>query len=311
MLSWRLWRSIADADINNPIFRRVSQIQTVGSRRPKPVGRVPRLLWLLMGLALIAGVILTPQFLIAIFVVPITMIMLFVAAPGYLPFVVLFAGITAANGVVSGIYREKNQRTYDLVCSSTQGALTASWSCAIGVLYRGGWFTWLRSGTLLSLRLGLACLGFLVVALLWTMLSNPHLIGFEQLRLLALIALFLILYLSNMTQTLVLSLIIGLWSSSFDWFRRDASFVSICLYIALVALPLVAGVVIMLAFDRWAVEPHPLLRLGVEAAAALVVISLRELIIALLWSGLKRRLNANRDGEQREVAARDAAWGVT
>ena len=296
MLSFRLWRSIVLADIHDPIFRRVSQIQKP-ALAPRRRIRLPRPLILLVALAIIAAVFHSPELLVLVFVVPILMITLIVVAPILLPVYVLLAGIHLTAEVAAGIFREKHQYTYDLICASTRGTLNASWSFATGILYRSNWFLPLSWGTRATFRLGLALLGGLSVFTLLTAVSSPHLVGFEQIRLLLLVALILALYFSNMTQTLVMSLIIGLYASSFDWSRHDGTLFVIFAYVMLSGLPLLAAALILFVFGRVALEPHPLLMTVVEASALLLVVGLRELLIRLLWSGLERRLNAGRTRE--------------
>ena len=225
------------------------------------------------------------------------MITLMVASPILLPVYVLAAGFQLTADVIGGIYREKHQHTYELICASTRGALQASWSFAIGALYRSAWFAPLRWGTLITVRLGLAVLGGLFVFTLLTALLVPAAVGLEQLRLLALVALLLVVYFSNMTQTLVLSLLVGLCASSFDWSRPDSMTVGVCLHLALTSLPLLAGGLVFIALGRTAVESGPLLRTLVEAGSLLLIVALRELLIALLWSALARRLEWGRGAD--------------
>ena len=102
---------------------------------------------------------------------------------------------------------------------------------AIGILHRGAWFGALRWGTLQSLRAGRYVFLAAVILAFLLLLSDRASVGIEQLHVLTLIALLLILYYAQLTQTMVMSLIIGLISSSFDLSKYDAGFVGICLYI--------------------------------------------------------------------------------
>lgn len=293
MMSWRLWRRLAAMDIDDPIFRRVSEIRKAAAA-PKPGIRLPRPLIAAAIPALIAALIHAPELLLLVFVLPILMITLIVLTPVMLPIFVIVAGIRLMVEVIGGIYREKHQHTYELICASTRGALQANWSFAAGILYRSPWFLPLRWGTLMTFRLGTAALGGLCVFTLLTALLSPQTVGSEQVRLLAMLALLLALYFSNMTQTLVLSLLTGLFASSFDWSRPDGMTVGVFLHIALTSLPLLAGGLVLAAFGRAVIEPGPLLRTVVEGGALLLVVALREATIALLWSALARRLEWGR-----------------
>jgi len=310
MQSWRLWRTIADADINNPIFRRVSQIQKP-TARSMPGWRPPQLLWLAALFAAIAAVGLAPPLLALALILPMIMITLMVAAPFYLPLVIWVAGAASTGEIISGIYREKHQHTYDLICASTQGKLQASWSFASGILYRGGVFAALRWATAASTRVGLAALAGLAFFVVLFAIFNHGGFGIEQLRLLLIPLLLIALYGTNMTQTFVMSHITGLLASSFDWAKRDALLVGLAAYGLLSLLPVVGAGLIVAAFTGFAFEPQPLMRLAIETGAPLLIFGARELTIMALWSALKRRLNA-RLGEVdgREILRRDAAWGV-
>ena len=215
---------------HNPIFRRASQTYKP-SRSPKRGYSVPRPLLLIAVIALIAAVAHEPQLLLLLFEVPIVMITLVVASPALLPLFTLCMGALLALEVIQGIYREKHQHTYELICSSTPGSLHANWSFAKGILHRGGWFSALRWGSAQSLRLGRIVLGGALLLIVWLLLSDHTRFGFEQVRVLLLIALLLALYYTHLTQTLVLSLLIGLFSSSFDLNGRDAVFIGVCLYL--------------------------------------------------------------------------------
>ncbi len=308
MMSLRLWRRLAAADINDPIFRRVSEIRRAATA-PRAGIRVPRLLTVAAIPALIAAVAHAPELLVLVLVIPILMLTLIVLAPLLLPLMVILASTRLMVDVISGIYREKHQHTYELICASARGALQASWSFANGILYRSPWFAPLRWGTLLTCRFGVAALGGLCMFTLLTALLSPQAVGIDQLRLLALLALLLAVYFSNMTQTLVLSLLIGLYASSFDWSRNDGMTIGIFLHLALTSLPLAAGALVFVALRRLALEPDPLAQLLVEGGSLLLVVALREALIALLWQGLARRLEWGRDrGGRRGAAPSTALW---
>lgn len=303
MLSLQLWRSIVEADIHDPIFRRVSQTQKPASQ-PRPRPRRPRLHWPLVGLASAFVLIHAPQLLVAVLIVPFIMITLVVAAPLLLPVLIWLAGAFSTGVIISGIQREKQQNTYDLICASTQGKLNASWSFATGMLHRGGGFHPLRWGTRISLRFGLAALGGLHLATLLFALSDPASFGIAQIRLLLLPLLLAALTFSNLTQTFVVSHIIGLLASSFDWAKRDAMLVGLLAYAVLHTLPLAVAALVYLPFRFFVFEPPLLALMAVEAFALLLIIAGRELTIMALWSALKRRMNSSRfEGEAPRMKA--------
>ena len=308
MMSLRLWRNLAAMDINDPIFRRVSEIRKVAAP-PKPTPRVPQL-WIVAAIpALAAALAHKPELLVLVLVIPMLMLTLMVATPVLLPLIAVAASVRLTVDVIGGIYREKHQHTYELICASTRGALHASWSFAAGVLYRSDWFPPLRWGTLLSCRLGLATLGVLSAFTLLTALLTPQAVGAEQVRLLATLALLLALYFSNMTQTLVLSLLVGLYASSFDWSRNDGMTVGIFLQIALMSLPLAVGGLALVIFGRATFESDPLVRTLAEGGSLLLIVALREAQIGLLWRALARRLEWGRGRTiRRDLAPSSTLW---
>ena len=313
MLSWRLWQLISEPDISNPIFKRVSHRHKLVAK-PRRSVRIPRLLVYIGLLAMLIILIQAPQFLLLLFEIPILMITLMVMSPILLPFVILLAGGWLVSAVIGGIYREKRQYTYDLICASTKGSLYANWSFAMGILHRGDWFAALKSGARLSLRLGQVILAALTLLTFWLALSNSHLVGFEQLRLLLMPILALTLYYTHMIQSFVISLVIGLYASSFDWVKRDASWIGMVLYALAQGLPFLLALLIYIGFNRVVLEPHPLAAIAVDIISLAVIVFTREAVIVLLWHPLTHQLNARAglDGEElHHLDARPSALSVS
>ena len=292
MMSLRLWRQVSQPDIQNPIFRRASQIHRPmsGARRGL---RAPRVLLVFSAIAAIALLVYAPQLFIVFFALPMIVMALVVASPALLPFFTLAAGAYSVLEVINGIYREKVQHTYELICSSTRGSLDANLSFAIGILHRGAWFGALRWGTLQSLRAG-RYVFVAAVILACLLLSDGARLGIEQLRVLSLIALLVILYYAQLMQTVVMSLIIGLFCSSFDLSKYDASFVGICLYFFAQVFPPALALLFYIACGRLLQEQHTLTEMLIESIAVLIFILSREALIVLLWLALQRRLNSSR-----------------
>lgn len=290
MLSWRLWRQVSRPDSSNPIVRRIGNAPKAAHAAGRR-SRWRRLFWAGAALGLIAIVLNPTQILVVVFVTPMLMITLAAAAPLLLPLAATVAGALLAAEVISAIAREKSQHTYELMCACPEGALHANWSCAIGVAHRGAWFSALRWGTEMSLRLGFVGLGGLMLLGLGMLASDQQAIGAEQVRIILVYALLLGLYGAQLTQSLPLSLIIGLFASSFDWRRRDAQLIGVFLYAICQALPIMLA---LLAYDagiRMAADA-PAARIGFELGALLVFATARELVIVALWGALRRRLDA-------------------
>ena len=114
----------------------------------------------------------------------------------------------------------------------------------------------------------------------------------------------LVLYGTQLAQSLLLSMFIGLYASSFDWFKRDALVVGMLLYVFAQAVPIVVAMLAYFSGKRVFVDAHPLLLVGLELGSLLLIALLRELIIMLLRQALRGRLNSSREpAGQRGVAA--------
>lgn len=293
MMSSRLWRQVSQPDIQNPIVRRVSQMNKPVNKASRSL-RTPRALLLLAAVAAIALLIHAPVLFTLVFALPIVMIALVVASPALLPLFTVVAGAFTVLEVINGIYREKVQHTYELICSSARGSLDANLSFAVGILHRGAWFGALRWGTLQSLRAGRYVFFAAVILAFLLLLSDSARLGIEQLHVLSLIALLLILYYAQLTQTMVMSLIIGLFTSSFDLSKYDASFVGICLYIFSQVVPPALALLFYASCGHLLLEQHPLTEMLIESVTVLIFILSREALIVLLWLPLQHRLNSSR-----------------
>ena len=279
MLSMRLWRSITSASIDDPIFRRVSQSRKP-AQSPKPARALPRALLVIAAIAAVVTLSYAPGLLALLLVLPMLMITLIVATPILLPLYAWIAGIQLTAAVIAAIYREKHQHTYELLCATPPGSLAASWSCAIGILHRCAWFAPLHWGSRLSSRAGLTLLGILSAFVLLAGIADGRAPGSEQARLLLLIALGLALYYSALTQTMTLSLLVGLAASSLELSRQDATVIGLFAYVTLSLLPLIAG---GLALAAWG---------GLAGAVAVLV--LQELGLWVVWRGLVWRVGGTK-----------------
>ncbi len=304
MLSWRLWQLAVQPDHSNPIIRRVSLRQKAASNPGRRSMRISRRLVAGATLLLIAILMYQPQLLILPLGIPVLVISIVGAAPLLLPLITIVFGAYLLTEVIHAIHREKHQHTYDLMCASTGGALYANWSCAIGILHRSGWYLGLRWGTLLSIRVGLLFLGGFILLTLWLLLSDYRSVGFPQLRLLLFLLLLFALYYTNLSQSLVLSLLAGLYVGSVGWTKHDSTLVGMLLYVFAQSLPFAAAVLLYVTGNRVAAGAHSLVTICFQCICLLLIIVIRELIIALLWYGLKHRLNSSRaEAGQPDLAA--------
>ena len=110
MMSLRLWRQVSQPDIQNPIVRRVSQMNKPVSKASRSY-RTPRVLLVFSAIAVTALLVHAPQLFTVLFALPMIVIVLVVASPALLPLFTVVAGAFTVLEVINGIYREKVQHT--------------------------------------------------------------------------------------------------------------------------------------------------------------------------------------------------------
>ena len=116
-----------------------------------------------------------------------------------------------------------------------------------------------------------------------------------------------------MTQKLVISLVVGLYASSLDWVKRDATWIGMVLYVLAQGLPFLLALLVYIGFNRVDLEPHPLVTIVIEGISLAMIVFTREVILILLWHPLNRQLNASagRDDEEiHHLATRPSAWSA-
>lgn len=299
MLSWRLWQTIAEPSIRNPIFSFVRD-----KKEPIKKSQSPRLKLIRYGLIFVITLLMliafirVPEFLILLFQIPLMMIVLIIISPLFLPLAFVMIGGYLVNKISQGIHREKYQYTYELLCASPDGSLYANWSFAKGILHRYGWFPWLKSATHIFYRLGqfITASIFLIVTI--GLLTGSENMGVEQIQLVASLVLLLGLFYTTMQQSLALSFIIGLYTGSMDISRHDASLIAVLSYTLLQILPFVIAFGLYLVPTTLMTTPNLIVEVGINIIALLSIYLLRELALVALWFRLKYHLNATSDTTQ-------------
>ncbi|MCY4145176.1 MAG: hypothetical protein OXE95_01550 [Chloroflexi bacterium] len=275
MFSWRVWQALAQPDRDDPLVRRLSQLDRPTSRQGSAWLAPSKLLGLLVFFGL-GSLFLAPQLLMVFFTLPVVLLALLVLSPLLLPAVAPLLGLLLTGEILAGLARERLWHTWPLLCALPGGALRANWSCAIGLAQRGNWLLPLRFLARLTLWLGMALWLLLALLSLWLAFSNQQAPGGEQARLLLVLGLGLVVYYAQLAQTLAVAVVCGLWPSAFNWQRRDVAFAGLGLYLALAVLPLLLGL--------WMTSQ------GWWLAGLGLALMLRECAAWLLWRHLRWRL---------------------
>lgn len=298
MLSSRLWQTIAEPSIRNPIFSLVrDKKEPIKSQSPRRKFIRYGLIFVIALLMLVAF-IRVPEFLILLFQIPLMMIVFIIVSPLFLPFAFVMIGSYLVNKISQGIHQEKYQYTYELLCASPDGSLYANWSFAKGLLHRYSWFPWLKSATHLFYRFGqfITTGIFLIVTI--GLLTGSENMGMEQIKLVASLVILLGLFYTTMQQSIALSFIIGLYTGSMDISRNDASLIAILSYTLLQILPCVIAYGLYFVPTTLMTTPNLLVEVIINIIALSSIYLLRELALVSLWFRLKYHLNATSDTTQ-------------
>ena len=220
MLTWRLWRALRHPPASPLLRRRAARLasQPPWARRQRELltGLWPRVA--VAALALYIAMRFGVEGLVmSIVVVPGGMILIFLGLPLLMPLASIFLGSYWAADISRSIRRERNMRTWDLVCAAPPGTTGASHVITSRCLSRGGVFTSLQLLNLIALAL---CLGLLLLmaAIFVFMLLRHSPVGellYALRTLLDLTAIVVALWL-HWQQTVVLAALTGLLLASVD-----------------------------------------------------------------------------------------------
>lgn len=286
MTSWRLWQallSLQDAPIH-PLYDRMYRrhIDSHNLRHRIWVGVV-----IVMGISGCGGVLIPGlRWLLPL--------MLMIVAPAAAILYLLFGGSICGAwwslNISAKIARERERRTYDLLCVLPSGTFGACWEIATTYLRHTRQFdsVWNERLTVIMLAIGLSLLGMLI----------QHVSGqTESAWMLMFIAIPVISgYYIDYVHSVVLALLLGLYIPNYVsdpadtrlWTLGSFLLAQISAYLA----AYLCGFVIVPALFRIA---H-LTGMAADAipafVALLVLFAMREGMIRLLWAALTERLNA-------------------
>lgn len=294
MLSWYLWRTIAEPATRNPIFRRVRDDEILRTRAKEPI-KVPRFLMGIVFVLFLLAVIRAPHFFVMMMQIPALMIAFIVMIPLIVPIFVILAGTYMVSAITSNINKEKRQYTYELLCASPHGSLSAIWMLATGILHRGNWFNWIKAVARFTYRSGQITLVIVGIITLMSMFSLDEATRLESIRTLVNLALLVILYYTSMIQPIVLSFIVGLYATSLNLNQRDASMIGILMYLLFQLIPYIAMLALFVLLNTTFNHTHAIVQILIDVVILCSLYVIREASIMMLWRQLARQLNATSD----------------
>lgn len=294
MLSWRLWKTIVEPVVRNPIFSRVRE-ERILRLKPRERITIPTYVYIIVAVFLAIFVARTPEYFIVVLQIPMVLIVLLTVSPLAAPLFVVFAGSHLVSQITSDISKEKRQYTYELLCASPAGTLDTNWRIATGILHRGSWFNWLKSITRLALRIAQVTLGALAVITFIALFSGDTNTRLESLRTLTNLILIVGLYYMSMVQPIVASLVVGLHATSLNLSRRDSNIIGLMIYLLIQLMPYVIALLLFVVLNTIFTGVSPLIQVIIDVVVLGSILVVRELTIYFLWWQLKRQLNSTTD----------------
>jgi len=283
MVTWRLWRALNRPPLRSPLYRRAYARQITPPQLSEI--RIP-----LMGVFKNLSLIIMPVILILIGA-PILILLFYLAlsiAPLLLPTAYTIYGLTHAISASGGIAKEREQQTYDVLCTAPTGSLGMHWSYCTGWIH----FHWMYRYALLAfLAIGVVASVFgLSGRFIFGTLPVP--LPVTIVRALAIGALFVIDYGQTIVISSLTTLIIPTYVENEGDARLWAASLFLGLQLAVYVPTLLFGVSMLNFFDLLKIERSaadfllPLLTLAFFAA-------LRETIITGLWHSIEQQLSTN------------------
>ena len=293
MLTLRLWQTISAPAYKHPIFKRIRNEPRLPNTVKLSISW--RTVYYASLMFFVLAIIRTPHFLMWLFQIPIIMVMLVVTIPIQLPILIMLVGGYLVVKITTHIHKEKRQYTYDLLCASPEGALYANWIFAIGILHRGDWFEWIESIGQVVYRIGQVSLLLLTSLTAIFIVSSDTTTHMESIRTLVNITLLFTLYYTSMRHSIVLSLIVGLHTTSLDFNQRDSSIIGLVSYIILQLIPYSIALSLFAVLQIIVSNPHPIIKIMFDIIVFSSIYAIQELNIILLWHQLSKRLNETSD----------------
>ncbi len=283
MVTWKLWRALNFPYLRSPLYRRAYQrqrVELIGEPIHVPLG----------GLLSNLGLVVLPAIILLIGA-PIAALLFYIVlltAPLLLPICNSVYGALHAVNASSGIARERQQQTYDVLCTSPSGTLGIHWSYCVGWLHYHVNYRYVIVG---ALAVGLiSCLFGLAPQVVF---STGASIPAQFVRSLTLAAFFALDYVESIVTSSLVSLLVPVYAENEASARLWASSLFLLMQVAVYLPTLLVGVFAL---------PNTLTLIGFSPALADLLIPpllfaffavLRESMIAGLWHAVKQQLSAD------------------
>ncbi len=285
MLSLKLWRAINRPPPRSPLFRR-AYTQKEALQPVFPL-RVP-----LVGLFKNAGLIVLPMLLIMLGA-PILALLYYLSlllTPILVPLANTIYGLAHTYGASGRIARERDQQTYDVLCTAPSGMLGMHWSYCTGWLYHHLWYRYAALGVLVT-GIVASVFGLSVQTIFGP--GSPSMLV-PLVRAAALGVIFILDYVQTPVLSSLTTLIVPSYAENEGTARLRATSMFLALQMAVYLPTLLLGVYALpTTFQLLTLDPllsdllPPLLMLAFFAV-------LRETIIVGLWHTVQQELSATR-----------------
>ncbi|MBZ0296326.1 MAG: hypothetical protein K8L99_27445 [Anaerolineae bacterium] len=285
MISLKHWSLLQHPDTTNPLFRRTVQVSFSGTWK-QIKNAIPRPWWWLVVLILL---LINPVYvLLAVVVIPLGLLILFVMSPLFMPLLVTIAAVYWTASISGALVYLQTQRTYDILYLSLDGFRNLSWMIASGCIHRDGLFDTLHIGLRIAAGLGVVA----IVMLIGLMLLIPDTDTAMALRTLMEMITLLIAFYVHHVQTVGLSLMSGVYVSTFATSQLEARVLAGGLFLGLQvgSYGLFVALVTLLAPLDIALQTwSPLVYVLMPVFYLGMFTGIRELMVTFLWQALTAR----------------------
>jgi hypothetical protein len=297
MTTWKLWHILRNPPYNHPLYRR-----TLVNRMTSPVRHEPAEYPILNARVLLE--MLASMFICSSMFSPIFMLLAFI---GLLLLMngTVYSAIWAirTSGIIAG---SREQQTYDLYCVAPQGALGLNWAICTGFLHRNNRLEQIH-GLLRSLLLGTLAIVALIALVLLSNAAQTQISTFARqevqqasIMLINVVTVLALVYIDHV-QSVGLGCVLSMVIPTYARGRIDAQIATVAIYLLLqITTYLLTWWFILGLLPDWFSRVDGWIAPIILAALQVITFySIREAMIALLWSHLLRRLDVASDEEEK------------
>ncbi len=283
MVTWKLWRALQRPPLRSPLFRRAYRQHV---RHPLPPLRLP-----LLGCARAIALITAPIVAI-LFAAPLLLLVYYlalIAAPLLLPVANTLYGVLHTSTACGHIGKEREQQTYDILCTSPGGTLGMHWSYCAGWIYYHAVYRYALIGVLLTGLL--SCLFGLAPQVVFG--RPPSTLISTLIRSLAVAAFFVIDYVETIVISSLTTLLIPAHSANENEARAKATSLFLALQMTVYLTTFLFGSFALEGLFRLTGFDPSLIGWLLPLLTLAFFVTARELIITALWHTVQQELNAD------------------